>query len=177
MTLAKPNPDEHIPYYSTYTNLVQGDVFSFMTVTHQALHAFVHGLSEAQAEARPAPGEWSVKEVIGHLSDGERLFSYRALRFARSDSTPLASFDPDPYVLAGRFNGRALADLWAEYDAVRAATLALFHSFFDDVFLKRGVASDNPISVRALVYVTAGHEAHHLDSIRDVYLPFLQSAQ
>jgi len=169
-SLSKPLPDEHIPYYSTYIGLVQGDVFEFMAHTHATLHALIKDLSDAHASARPAPTEWSIKEIIGHLSDGERLFSYRALRFARNDVTPLASFDPDPYVLAGNFNARTLPDIWAEFDAVHAASVALFRSFDEEALLRRGVASGNIISVRALLYITAGHEQHHLISIRDVYL-------
>ncbi len=170
-SIGKPLPDEHVPYYSTYIDLVQGDVFDFMTQTHAALHDLVKDLSDAHASARPAPTEWSIKEIIGHLSDGERLFCYRAMRFARNDATPLASFDPDPYVVAGNFNTRTLADVWAEFDAVHTASVALFRSFDEEVMLRRGVASGNSVSVRALLYITAGHEQHHLISIRDVYLP------
>lgn len=168
--LSKPLPEEHVPYFSNYIDLVTGDPFDYMVETHAALHTMIKDLSDAQAGARPAPGEWSIKEIIGHLSDTERVFSYRALRFARADATPLPSFDQDAYVPVGNFNMRMLAGIWAEYDAVRVATVALFRSMDDEALLRRGPMSGNVTSVRALLYAIAGHEQHHLISIRDVYL-------
>ena len=168
--LTQPLPDEYLPYYATYINRVPSDVFAFMDKTHAALHAAVDGLSDAQANARPAPTEWNIKEIIGHICDGERLFSYRALRFARNDTTPLASMEPDPWVANGNFSARSVSNLMAEFDAVRAATLALLRSFSDEAWLRQGQASGAIVSVRALAYIIAGHEDHHLASIRTVYL-------
>jgi hypothetical protein len=173
LTFTKPLPDEHTPYFSNYIDLVTGDPFDYMTHTHAALYGMINDLSDVQVGARPAPGEWSIKEIIGHLSDTERIFSYRALRFARNDATPLASFDQNAYVPAADFNAWTLVDVWSEYDAVRAATIALFRSLSDEAFLRRGPMSGNVTSVRALLYAIAGHEQHHLisiRSIRDVYL-------
>lgn len=165
-----PQHDEYASFYGGYINRVSGDVRAFLDATHVALHACLHGLDEARAAARPAPGEWSIKEVIGHLSDTERIFAYRALRFARGDATPLPGFDQDAYVPAGDFNARSLVDLLAEFDAVRAATLELLASLSSDALLRRGTASNNVMSVRAWIYAIAGHEAHHLESLKTVYL-------
>ena len=108
--------------------------------------------------------------MIGHLADAERVFSYRALRIARGDQTPLPGFEQDDYVIRGAFDERRLADLAQEFSAVRAATLSLFRSFDDAAWTRRGVVSNNEISVRALAYLTAGHELHHLDILKKRYL-------
>jgi uncharacterized protein (TIGR03083 family) len=165
-----PLSDEYAPFYAGYIGRVSGDVRAFMDATHAALRASLDGLDDARAAARPAPGEWSIKEVIGHLSDTERIFAYRALRFARADATALPGFDQDAYVPAGDFNARSLADLLAEFDAVRAATLALLASLSSEALLRRGPASNNVMSVRAWMCAIAGHEAHHLESLKTVYL-------
>ncbi len=170
MTISRPAPSEHLPYYSEYTNRVHGDWFEFQDQTHAEFKAVLSPLREAQAEVRPGPNEWNIKEVIGHIVDGERVFAYRALRIARKDTTPLASFDQDLYVPAGEFTSRPLADLLQEFTTVRAATLSLFSTFSEDALLRIGTASDAPVSVRALAYIIAGHEHHHLASLKTVYL-------
>ena len=170
MNITQLTADDYAGNFGNYINRVQGDVFAFMNTTHAALHNALKDLSEAQAEARPAPGEWSIKEVIGHISDTERIFAYRALRFARNDATPLAGFEQDDYVASGAFNTRTLADLLGELDAVRAATLAFFSSCSAEALLRRGTASGNVMSARAFLFALAGHEDHHLASLRTVYL-------
>lgn len=170
MKITQPLPDEYAGYFGRYINRVQGDVFAFMDTTHAALHTLLQGVSHDMAGARPAPGEWSIKEVIGHMSDTERIFAYRALRFARNDATPLPGFDQDTYVPAGDFNAHSLSDLLREFDIVRAASLSFFAMCSDEALLRRGTASDNVMSVRSLLYAIAGHEDHHFVSLRDVYL-------
>jgi len=163
-------PDEYTGFFGNYIKRVHGDVFEFLRITHAALHTALAGLTEGQAEAHPAPNEWSIKEVVGHISDTERIFAYRALRFARGDATPLAGFEQDEYVATGSFNKRTLRDLLDELDAVRSATLALFHSLSDEALTRRGTAASNVVSARALLLAIAGHEDHHLQSLREVYL-------
>lgn len=170
MTISKPTPSEHLPYYSEYIDRVHGDWFEFQDQTHAEFRAVLAPLSEAQAELQPGPAEWNIKEVIGHIVDGERLFGYRAMRIARKDRTPLESFDPNLLVPAGEFSTRPLADLLHEFETVRAATLSLFGSFSEDALLRVGTASGATVSVRALAYIVAGHEHHHLQSIKQVYL-------
>src|SRR4029077_5181557 len=119
---------------------------------------------------RYAPGKWSIKEVIGHVSDAERVFSHRALRFARGDRTRLPGFDEKAYTPAGRFDARPLPDLAAELDAVRHATIALFAGLDSEALARRGPANNKEVSVRALAYIIAGHERHHVGILRERYL-------
>ena len=130
-------------------------------------------LTDAQALTNYDPGKWSIKEVLLHLLDTERIFAYRALRIARGDQQPLPGFDQEAYGPAAGANSRPLTDILAEYAAVRAATLALFRSFTPTQLDCLGTASNCPVSVRALVFVAAGHEAHHLRILRERYLPLL----
>jgi hypothetical protein len=127
-------------------------------------------LSSAQASYRPKPDDWNMIEVVGHLADAERVFAYRALRFARGDATPLASFDQDLFVANAGFARRPLSDVLDELAAVRRATLAFFQGLEPAAWLRRGMANQNEISVRALAYVIAGHELHHMDDFRRRYL-------
>src|SRR5262249_42455845 len=117
-----------------------------------------------------------VKEVVGHLSDAERIFSYRALRIARGDATPLAGFEQDDYIRGANFAERTLADLSEEFSQVRAATLGLFHSLNDEAWAKRGTASNNQVTVRALAYIIAGHELHHRQVLNERYFPAIPRA-
>jgi hypothetical protein len=170
--IARPASEEHAPYYLTYVRLVPGEDAWPALSTQQADTLVLLGrLDERQALHRYAPGKWSVKEVVGHLADAERVFAYRALRFARADETPLPGFDENRYVPAGRFDARPLDDVLGEFRAVRAATLALFASFDQAALLRRGVANQNPMSVRALAWVIAGHERHHAGLLRERYAP------
>ena len=116
-----------------------------------------------------APDKWTIKEVIGHLSDAERVFAYRALRFARGDGQPVAGFDENAYTPAGRFNERPIKNLVDEFEAIRAATVHVFRYLSEDELARRGIANGNLISVRALGYVIAGHERHHAKLLRERY--------
>lgn len=167
--IPKPEPDEFIPYYGKYIALVGDDALSTMRASSAATPRLISGVSEAQAMFRYAPGKWCVKEVLGHIIDGERVFAYRALRFAREDTTPLPGFEETTWVPAGHFDRRALQDLVAEYSAVRAATVAMFGSFDEEALLRRGKANDAVVSVRALAHIIAGHELHHVGLLRERY--------
>lgn len=170
-SITPPQPDEYNPYYHEYIRRVPaGDVLAFMQSQLAATCKLLGELSEAQLSFRPAPGEWTIKQIIGHLIDSERIFSYRALRFARRDCTPLPGMEPNPYVDHAHFDQQSLSDLLEEFSLVRRSSILLFRGFSADDLIQIGVASDNPISVRALIYICAGHEHHHLESIRMVYL-------
>jgi hypothetical protein len=131
--------------------------------------ALLRGFAEERAGAGYEPGKWSVKEVVGHMIDGERVFAYRALCFARGDRTPLPGFEQDDYVAGGNFNARTLADLIDELEAVRRATLSLLRGLDADAWRRAGTASDNEVSVRALAHIIAGHELHHVRVLREKY--------
>src|SRR5690606_18752496 len=119
-------------------------------------------LSAAQADFRPGPAEWSIKEVVGHINDSERIFSYRALRISRGDSAPLAGFEQDDYVREANFGERTLPDLLEEFELIRRANLLAFSGISQSASQRQGTASGYNISVRALLYIMAGHVEHHL---------------
>lgn len=168
---ARPAQDEHAPYYEKYTSLVpDGNIVEILKSQIATTLALLRNLDEEKANFRYAPDKWSIKEVLGHLIDAERIFTYRALRIARNDQTPLPGFEQDGYVPAGNFDARSLSDLLDEFACVRRASLYLFGNLSDEAWSRLGTASDNPVSVRALAYITAGHELHHLNIVRERYL-------
>jgi uncharacterized damage-inducible protein DinB len=134
------------------------------------------GHSERDGNFRYAPGKWTVKEVLGHVTDAERIFTYRALRIGRGDETPLSSFEQNDFVKNGGFAGRTLADLMEEFDAVRGASISLFRSFDDAAWGRRGVASEKQVTVRALGFITAGHQIHHRMILEESYFPAIPRA-
>jgi uncharacterized damage-inducible protein DinB len=132
--------------------------------------------SEREGNFRYATDKWTVKELVGHIADSERIFAYRALRIARADKTPIEGFEQDDYVKNGGFNDRTLVDLAEEFAQVRGATLALFLSLNGDAWQQRGIANKNEVTVRALAYIIAGHELHHRRILEDKYLPAIPRA-
>jgi len=168
--IATPGADEYAPYYAKYVSQLTGDdVLALLEAQAVTTARLLGATPESLAGHRYAPEKWSVREVVGHLCDAERVFAYRALRFGRGDETPLQGFEENDYVPAGRFERRSLADVAAEFAAVRLATLALFRSFDAPALLLRGTANDQPVSVRALAAILAGHEFHHVKLLRERY--------
>jgi hypothetical protein len=173
----RPERDEAAPYYFSYIDLVpEGDIRT--TLDRQAIEtsAALHGISEEQSLHRYAPGKWTLRELLNHLNDTERLFVARAFWFARGFDTPLPSFDQHVAVAAANANDRRWASHVEEFRAVRAATITFFKNLPVDAWLRRGIASDNPFTVRALAYLAAGHVAHHMSIVRDKYLTSLGPA-
>jgi uncharacterized damage-inducible protein DinB len=169
--LTRPASDEFAPYYAGYIGLVpEGDVRRHLRLQLQDTLATLSGVPDEKAEKGYGPGKWSLKEVVGHLSDAERVFAYRLLRIARGDKTALPGFEQDDWIPLSRANARTLASLLLEFAAVREATLQLVESLDDAAWVRRGTASEKEISARALAYVCAGHEIHHLGIIRERYL-------
>ena len=170
-TIDRPAATEYAPYYERYISRVpDGDLIELLERQLEDTLALLRAVPEERADARYAPGKWSIKEVVGHLSDTERVFAYRALRIARNDPTPLPGFDQDEYVRHGGFDARTLADLAAEFSAVRRATMDVFRYLDRDALSRRGVANGAEVSVRALAYIIAGHERHHGEVLRTRYL-------
>ena len=169
-TVGRPEADEIPSHYVGYINRVpELDPVMVCAAQIEVTEALLHGLSENDAMYRYARGKWSVKEVVGHLADVERIMAYRALRIARGDTTPLPGFDENAYVPVAKFDSRSLADLVGELRTARAATLALLRTFDADAWRRRGTASGKPVSVRALAYMIPGHERHHLEILRTRY--------
>lgn len=167
---ARPGADEFAPFYAGYIHRVpDGDVLALLAEQGEETQRRLGQLTPEQALYRYAPGKWSVKEVLGHMCDTERIFAYRALRIARGDETPLPGFDENLYVPAGKFDSRELAHLLAELATVRAATLSLLRTFDEAAWMRRGLCNNHPVSARALAYITVGHERHHLAILAERY--------
>lgn len=167
----RPGPGEFDPFYGGYVASVpDGDVLNILLQQADDLRSLLTPLSAAAWQHRYAPGKWSVAEVLGHVCDTERIFSYRALRFARGDRTRVPGFEENDYVPMGRFDERAPHSLLAEFEMVRSATHALFRHLPDDAPERVGNANGTDVSVRALLYIIAGHQRHHAQVLRDRYL-------
>jgi hypothetical protein len=170
LTVSRPGPDEAAPYYQGYIAKVGAEDIGEQLVDQLAqVERLCAGLDDRSALARYAPGKWSIKEVLGHLNDAERIFSYRLLRISRGDATPLPGFEQNDYVPAGHFGDRPLAELLAEFRAVRLSTIALASGIPDAAWSAQGVASDNRVSARALIYIIVGHVTHHIGVLREKY--------
>ena len=166
----RPSDSEYAEFYRKYVSRVpDGDIVEILREQIHVTCALIEKAGEEKAGYAYAPGKWTVREVIGHLADAERIFAYRALRFARGDETNLAGFDETAYVPAGRFGGRSLASMLEEFRAVRAATVALYAGLPPEAWSRSGPANNNIVSVRALVWITAGHERHHRALLEERY--------
>src|SRR5208282_194298 len=167
----RPQPGEYAPYYDRYISLVHGsDILTALEDQRRQTLLLLSGRTEADGDLRYAPDKWSLKEVLGHLNDTERIMSYRALRIARGDQTPIEGYEQDDYVRNAAFARHPLADLIEDYIAVRRATISLFRNLDEPAWSRRGVANKNEITVRALAYVIAGHELHHRRILEEKYL-------
>ena len=170
-TIERPGHGEYSPYYDRYlAALPEGDVFTLLERGTERAEILLGALTETHAEFRYAPDKWSIKEVVLHMIDVERVFAYRALRFSRNDPTPLPGFEQDDYIRECNAGERSLRDLLQELRAVRAATLALFRGMNDAMLTRRGVANEAEMTVRAVPWIVAGHERHHLEILKDRYL-------
>jgi len=168
--ITRPDDTEYPAYFQRYIALVpDGNVIEQLTEQAAATRALVGSLADSDARFRYAPGKWSIKETIGHVTDTERVMTYRAVCFARGEQGVLPSFDENAYVAASRFDERALASLLAELASVRAATVAFFDGLSADELLRRGRTPSGEYTVRALAYIVAGHERHHQNILRERY--------
>jgi hypothetical protein len=167
----RPATTDYAPYFETYVKLVpDGDVGEALARQIDESLPFYRGISEEQSRFRYAPGKWTIKQSLGHVCDAERVFTYRALAFARGEPAPLPSFDQDIYVAGADFDSRTWTSLIEELKAVRAASVSLFKSLPDAVQDRRGVASGKEVTTRALGFITLGHERHHLEILKTRYL-------
>ncbi len=165
-----PAATEYAPFYAGYVDRVaDGDILETLATQPTEVRRFAASVPAEREGHRYAPGKWSVREVLGHLGDGERVFGYRALRFARGDETPVPGFDENVYIARSGYDGWPLAELVAAWAAQRESNLAVFRHLDDDAWLRMGTANGQPVSVRALAYLLAGHVAHHLTILRERY--------
>jgi uncharacterized damage-inducible protein DinB len=174
---SRPQPGEYASYYEKYISLIPGDdILGTLEAQRLQMAQLLTARSEREGNFRYAADKWTVKEVVGHIADCERIFAYRALRISRGDQTPIEVFEQDDYVRNAVFSERTVADLAQEFDAVRNASLALLRSLGDEAWRRRGIANKNEISVRALAYIMAGHELHHRRLLEERYLPAIPRA-
>jgi hypothetical protein len=177
MTNNRPQPGDYAPYAEKYVSLVPGgNIVDILTIQLKQSATLFSGRSERDGNFRYAPEKWTVKEMLGHIADAERIFAYRALRIARGDNTPLPGFEQDDYVRNARFSERKFADIVDEYADVRHASLALLSSLDSDAWSRRGVASNHPVTVLALAFLIAGHELHHRMLLDELYFPAIPRA-
>ena len=169
--MAKPESSEYAAYFGRYIGEApDGDILDLLKEQRGAFAGFLATIGEERAGFRYEPGKWSVKEVVGHVVDTERIFGCRALAIARGEQTPLPSFEQDEYVAQADFDSRTLASLADEFEGLRRSHIELFGSFGDGAWTRRGVASGNEVTVRAIAWILAGHLIHHESVIRERYL-------
>jgi hypothetical protein len=170
-TLATPDRTEAAEYYFTYIDQVgQGDICGILETQADDTVSFLRGISDERSLYRYAPDKWSIRQTAGHMNDAERLFVSRAFWFARGFDTPLPSFDQSLAVSAAESDARSWGSHIDEFQTIRAATLTFFKNLPDEAWMRRGVASGNSFTVRALAYIVAGHIAHHTKILRERYL-------
>jgi hypothetical protein len=166
----RPDKTEYAPYYERYVSLVTGDVADVLGSQTTRLQDMITGMPEEKGEFRYADGKWSVKELLSHLIDGERMFAYRVLRISRGDETPIEGFEQDGYIENAHSNQRSFAEILEEFSLLRRANMILFKNLTDEDWSRLGTASDAKVSVRALAYIMAGHIEHHLGILKERYL-------
>ena len=169
--IGRPEPSEYAEYYGRYISLVpEDDLCAAMAGQTEATLGFLRALPEAAGDRRYAPGKWSIKEVLGHVIDAERVFAMRALFFARRDPAALPSFEQDDWVNAATFDAQRLGELIAEFEHVRRGNLYFLKHLSAEAWQRRGTASGYEFTVRALAYTMVGHERYHLEVLRTRYL-------
>lgn len=167
----RPTNVEYTAYQEQYVSLVgDGSITDILAEQAERTVALLSSITEEQANYRYAPGKWTLKEVIGHISDNERIMSYRLLRIARGDKTPLPGYNQDDFMNEASFQSWTLSQVIEDYISVRRSTLTLLRGLSDEAWSRTGIANDSAISARALAYINAGHELHHLSVIQEKYL-------
>ncbi len=168
--MPRPKSGDYSPHYDTYVQLIHDDnVLKILEEQLSSSLKFFKSVPAAKENYSYAEGKWSVKEVLGHIIDTERVFAYRALCFARGEEQPLPGFEQDDYMLAANFSKRKFSDLIEEFQKVREANILMFKGFDETAIDRRGIASGNPITVNALMFIIAGHEKHHVNILKSKY--------
>jgi len=171
LTRGRPDDTEYAPFYARYVaDVPEADVVATLRDSGREIVAALAAIPESRGGFRYAPDKWTIREVVGHLIDAERIFGYRALRLARADATPLPGFEENDYARTAGSDARTLADLVDELRVVREGTVRLFASLPEEAWTRRGIVNHREVSVRALAYITAGHARHHMNVLRERYL-------
>ena len=171
LVISRPDATERIPYFSRYIDLVRSnDILKTLAIQIDGSLALLRSIPSSKSHYRYAPDKWSVNEVVGHIVDTERVFAYRALTFARNDKASLPGFEQDDWIRGSSFDSFPLAELISEFEGVRRSNIYLFQHLTAEAWMRRGKANNAEISVRALAYVIAGHELHHIQILKTKYL-------
>ncbi len=169
--ITPPGLDEAPAYYERYISIIKnGDAYAFMEKQLAEIPAYIKSIQESKSEFRYAEGKWTIKQLISHITDCERVFSYRALTFARGESITLPGFNQDVWTQNIDFTQYTLADLAEEFEIVRKGTLLVYKNLSDEALMRKGIANKNEVTVRAIAYITAGHAEHHINILRDRYI-------
>jgi uncharacterized damage-inducible protein DinB len=169
--MQRPEKTEYNEYYDRYVSLVdETEIVSAFENQLSEMQKLFQEISEEKSAFAYAEGKWTIKEVVGHLIDGERIFDYRALRISRGDETPIEGFEQDDYVENAPFNEYKLSDLVKEFELVRQSSILFFRHLKETDWTRTGIASDSPVSVRALAFIMVGHVRHHANILRERYL-------
>jgi hypothetical protein len=171
LIITKPDASEHNPYYSRYIDLVsREDIIRVLSMQIDDTLSILRDIPDSRSDYRYAPDKWNIKEVVGHVIDTERVFAYRALTFARNDRSPLPGFEQDDWIRGACYAAQPLKELASEFESVRRSHIFLFQHLDPDAWMRRGMANNAEISVRALAYTIAGHELHHRQILQTKYL-------
>ncbi len=167
----RPDPTEYAEYYERYVSLVpEEDLGPVLAAQPEEIKTALDGVPDEKGTYAYADGKWTIKELLSHIIDGERIFAYRALRISRGDKTPIEGFEQDDYIANSNANNRTFADLLDEFTLERQANLRLFAHLTDENSKRIGTASDNPVSARAIAWIMAGHIRHHIGVLKERYL-------
>lgn len=167
----RPNPGDYDPYFERYIKLVEGNnIIKILYEQSKITRELIDSISDYKGNYRYADHKWTIKEVLGHILDSERILAYRALSLARGEKKSLPGFDQNEYVREGNFNRRELAELSLEFKLLRESNLLMFKNFSKEMLCRRGLADESPVTVLALLYIIAGHEKHHLNVLEEKYL-------
>ena len=166
----KPKPEDYDAIYDGYISLIgDDDIIEVLEEQRKTSEKFLNSFTEKQGNYSYAEGKWTVKEVLGHVIDTEKIMAYRALAIARGEKQSLPGFEQDEYVAESNFNNRSLDDLINEFLTARESNIILFKSFDEEIFIRRGIASESEVTVLALIYIIAGHEKHHMKILSEKY--------
>lgn len=169
--MQRPERSEYDPYYETYVSLVpETEIVPVLSGQTTELQDIFNGVPDEKGTHSYAEGKWSLKEVLGHLIDGERMFAYRVFRISRGDKTPIEGFEQDGYIENAHSNNRSFADLLEEFKLLRRANVLFFNNLNDEAWVRIGTANEREISVRALAFIMAGHIRHHINILKERYL-------
>jgi len=167
----RPNPGDYDPYFERYIKLIEGDdIIKILYEQNKITRELINSISDYKGNYRYADSKWTIKEVIGHILDSERILAYRALSLARGEKKSLPGFDHEDYVREGNFNSRELLELSFEFKLLRESNLLQFKNFSEDMLCKKGFADEASVTVLALLYIIGGHEKHHLNVLEEKYL-------